>query len=67
MRAVWLRQFGGPDVLTLEETADPAVDAGQVIIDVTFANITFIDTRIRAGAAPFPVRLPMIQATASAV
>jgi NADPH2:quinone reductase len=60
MRAVWLRQFGGPDVLTLEETIDPVAGAGQVLVDATFANITFIDTRIRAGAAPFPVQLPMI-------
>ncbi|MDA0180159.1 zinc-binding dehydrogenase [Solirubrobacter phytolaccae] len=30
------------------------------MIDVAYANITFVETQIRAGNGPFPVNLPMI-------
>ncbi|MEQ4203856.1 zinc-binding dehydrogenase [Actinopolymorpha sp. B9G3] len=60
MRAVWLREFGGPEVLRVEETPEPPVGPGQVMIDVTYANITFVETQVRANAGPFEVELPMI-------
>jgi NADPH:quinone reductase len=60
MRAVWLREFGGPEVLVAEDTPDPAAGPGQALIEVAFANITFVETQIRAGAGPFKVELPMI-------
>ena len=60
MRAVWLQEFGGPEVLVAGEAPDPAAGAGQVVVDVAFANITFVETQLRAGTGPFPVELPMI-------
>ena len=30
------------------------------MIDVEYANITFVETQVRAGRGPFPVQLPMI-------
>ena len=30
------------------------------MIDVALANITFVETQVRAGLGPFPVKLPMI-------
>jgi NADPH:quinone reductase len=60
MRAVWLREFGGPEVLRVEETPVPEPGPGQALIDVTYANITFVETQIRANAGPFKVTLPMI-------
>jgi NADPH:quinone reductase len=61
MRAVWLREFGGPQVLTLGEAPDPVAGPGQVVVDVEFGNITFIETQYRAtGAGPFAPTLPMI-------
>jgi NADPH2:quinone reductase len=60
MRAVWLREFGGPGVLVPADTPDPVPGPGQALIDVAFANITFVETQIRAGTGPFPVDLPMI-------
>ena len=47
MRAVWLREFGPPSVLTPGEAHDPVGD----VIDVQFANITFVETQVRAGRA----------------
>ncbi|MCW2884965.1 MAG: NADPH:quinone reductase [Streptosporangiaceae bacterium] len=61
MRAVWLKEFGGPEVLVAGDAPDPVAGAGQALIEVAFANITFIETQLRAGAAgPFKVELPMI-------
>jgi len=63
VRAVWLREFGPPGALTPGEAPEPEGDA---VIDVEYANITFVETQVRAGRGPFPVQLPMIRATASA-
>jgi NADPH:quinone reductase len=60
MRAVWLREFGGPDVLRAEETPEPVAGPGQVLVEVAYAGITFVETQVRAGTGPFPVSLPMI-------
>ena len=60
MRAVWLRQFGAPSELHIEDTQDPEPRAGTVLVDVAYANITFVETQIRAGGGPFRPELPLI-------
>ncbi|MWA00781.1 zinc-binding dehydrogenase [Actinomadura sp. LD22] len=62
MRAVWLREFGGPEVLVPGEAPDPVPGDGQVLVAVEYANITFVETQMRAGTGPQPFapRLPMI-------
>ncbi|WP_326562135.1 zinc-binding dehydrogenase [Micromonospora sp. NBC_01796] len=61
MRAVWLTGFGGPEKLVPGEAPDPVAGPGQALIEVAFANITFVETQFRAtGAGPFRPELPMI-------
>ena len=61
MRAVWLREFGGPDVLAAGEAADPVAGVGEVVVEVAYANITFVETQFRAGGkGPFRAELPMV-------
>jgi NADPH:quinone reductase-like Zn-dependent oxidoreductase len=61
MRAVWLREFGGPEVLVPGTAPDPVPGPGQVLIDVAHANITFVETQQRAGRpGPFRVTPPLI-------
>lgn len=61
MRAVWLKEFGGPEVLVTADAPDPVAGTGQVVIEVAFANITFVETQFRAsGVGPYKVKLPMI-------
>ncbi|MFI7247584.1 zinc-binding dehydrogenase [Micromonospora chalcea] len=61
MRAVWLREFGGPEVLVPGTAPDPAPGPGQVLVDVAHANITFVETMFRAtGFGPFGAELPLI-------
>jgi NADPH:quinone reductase len=52
--------FGGPDVLVPGDATDPVAGPGQALIEVDFANITFVETQIRAGNGPFKVEPPLI-------
>ncbi len=61
MRAVWLREFGGPDQLVPGPAPDPVPGPGQVLVDVAHVNITFVETQFRAtGFGPSQVALPVI-------
>jgi NADPH:quinone reductase len=58
MQAVVLGRFGPPDELSTVDLADPVAGPGQVVVEVAFANITFVETQIRAGKPPYPGMLP---------
>jgi NADPH2:quinone reductase len=60
MRAVWLREFGGPEALEPGEAPDPVPGPGQVLVEVAFANITFVETQVRSGTGPFRPVLPIV-------
>jgi NADPH:quinone reductase len=62
MRAVVLSEFGPPGNLAVAEVPDPAAGPGQALVDVHIANITFVETQIRAGRAPNPAMLPRLPA-----
>jgi NADPH2:quinone reductase len=61
MRAVWLKEFGGPETLVAGDAPEPVAGPGQVLVDVAFANITFVETQFRAsGFGPSGAELPVI-------
>ncbi|HEY3059913.1 MAG TPA: zinc-binding dehydrogenase [Chloroflexota bacterium] len=60
MRAIVVTGFGPPSVLQVVELPPPQLGPGQVAIDVQLANITFVDTQIRAGTPPNPAMLPRL-------
>ncbi len=61
MRAVWLREFGGPEALVAGDAPDPVAGPGRAVVDVAYANVTFVETQFRArGFGPFKAELPMI-------
>ena len=60
MRAVVLDTFGPPSVLTPVDVPDPVPTAGQVVVEVAFANVTFVETQIRAGRPPNPAMAPAL-------
>jgi NADPH:quinone reductase len=62
MLASVIRAFGPPEVLMTEHVAEPRPGPGQVVIEVELANVTFVDTQIRAGRAPRPEMLPKLPA-----
>ncbi|MGH3244310.1 MAG: zinc-binding dehydrogenase [Spirillospora sp.] len=56
---MWLKEFGGPEVLVPGEAPDPVSGEGQVLVAVEFVNITFVETQVRAGSGPGPVRVEL--------
>ena len=57
-----IHEFGPPSVLVAEEVSDPAPGPHQVVVDVEAANITFVETQVRAGRPPNPSMLPALPA-----
>ncbi|MGK3998028.1 NAD(P)H-quinone oxidoreductase [Sorangium sp. So ce1024] len=58
MRAVVIRQPGGPDVLEVREVEAPEVPAGHVRVAVRFAGVNRADLLQRLGAYPAPPGAP---------
>ncbi|MBA2697062.1 MAG: zinc-binding dehydrogenase, partial [Actinobacteria bacterium] len=58
MRAVIVREHGGPEVLTLVEQATPDPGPGEVLVDVVAAGVNFIDIYQRSGV--YPMDLPYV-------
>ncbi len=62
MRAVVMREFGLPEVLEPAEVDEVRAGPEQAVIEVEFANITFVETQVRAGRPPHPSMLPALPA-----
>jgi NADPH:quinone reductase-like Zn-dependent oxidoreductase len=60
MRAIVFHEFGGPDVLRLEDVADPSPAPGEVLIDVSACALNHLDVDVREGVSRFPVEPPFI-------
>jgi NADPH2:quinone reductase len=58
MRAIVMREFGPPEVLTPADVAEPVAGPRQALIAVELANITFVETQVRAGRPPHPAMAP---------
>ncbi|MCH7958867.1 MAG: NADP-dependent oxidoreductase [Candidatus Hydrogenedentes bacterium] len=49
MRAVIMTEYGGPEVMRVEDIAEPEMGAGDVMVDVRAAALNPIDFKIRNG------------------
>lgn len=49
MKAVFIEQFGGPEVLRYGELPDPTPASGEVVVDVAAASINAADWKVRVG------------------
>ncbi|HZO98837.1 MAG TPA: NADPH:quinone reductase [Terriglobia bacterium] len=58
MKAIRVREFGPPEVMKLEEVADLAPGAGQVLVRVKAAGVNPVDTYIRSGTYALKPSLP---------
>lgn len=61
MKAVVIREFGGPEVMTLEDVPVPAPDAGEVLLKVEAVSVNrTLDLAVRAGRYARTVALPHV-------
>jgi NADPH:quinone reductase-like Zn-dependent oxidoreductase len=60
MKAIVVRQYGGPEVLKFEEYPDPVAGAGEVLVRVAAASVNPIDYKRRAGLTKdfYPMTFP---------
>ncbi|MEZ0112893.1 putative PIG3 family NAD(P)H quinone oxidoreductase [Catenulispora sp. EB89] len=54
MKAVVIKEFGGPEMLEWTEVDDPAPAAGEVVIDVSASALNRADVMQRYGLYPLP-------------
>ncbi|WP_283133968.1 zinc-binding dehydrogenase [Rhizohabitans arisaemae] len=62
MRAVHVREFGGPEVLVPVKVGDPEAGPGEVVVGLVAADVIFLDTLLRGGMGGdiFPKNPPYI-------
>ena len=60
MKAVVFHEFGGAEVLQLEDVADPQPGPGEVLLDVSACALNHLDVDVREGVSRFPVEPPFI-------
>ncbi|MGO9380279.1 MAG: NADPH:quinone reductase [Dissulfurispiraceae bacterium] len=49
MKAIRVHQFGPPEIMKLEEAADPRPDRGEVVVKLFAVGVNPVDTYIRSG------------------
>ncbi len=60
MKAAYIQQFGGPEVLKYGDLPDPSAGPGQIVVDTYAASVNGADWKVRAGEyaqATFPLIL----------
>ena len=61
MKAVVLREFGGPEVLHPEDVEQPSPGPGEVLVQVHSVSVNrTLDLVVRAGKYPADVKLPLV-------
>jgi NADPH2:quinone reductase len=58
MKAIRVHQFGGPEVLKLEEVPTPQPGPGQILLRLHAIGVNPVDAYIRAGSFAFKPNLP---------
>jgi NADPH:quinone reductase-like Zn-dependent oxidoreductase len=61
MKAIVLREFGGPEVLRLEESPAPKPAHGEILIKVHSVSVNrTLDCTVRAGRYPVEINMPHV-------
>ena len=58
MKAIRVHEFGGPEVMRLEDTPEPRPGSGQVLVGVKAAGVNPVDAYIRTGTYAVKPALP---------
>jgi NADPH2:quinone reductase len=61
MKAIVIRQFGAPEVMRLEDVAEPKVTPGEIVIKVQSVSVNrTLDCTVRAGKYPVTIQMPHV-------
>lgn len=60
MRGVFVRQFGGPETLSVESAPDPQPGRGEVMVDIAATAANYVDLLVIGGKYQFLPPLPFI-------
>jgi NADPH:quinone reductase len=63
MKAIRVKEFGGPEVMQLEEMPDPKPSGAQVVVRSRAAGVNPVDAYIRSGVYPRKPALPYTPGT----
>jgi NADPH:quinone reductase-like Zn-dependent oxidoreductase len=60
MKASYLEQTGGPEVLKYGDRPDPVAGAGEIVVDIVAASVNAADWKVRAGGYGTTLKFPYI-------
>jgi NADPH2:quinone reductase len=60
MRSILVREFGGPEVLRLEETPNLVPNPGQILVRIRAAGVNPVDAYVRTGTYAQKPALPYV-------
>jgi NADPH:quinone reductase-like Zn-dependent oxidoreductase len=60
MKQIWIKRFGDPSVLTIEEAPEPGPGPGEVRVRVEASGVNFADLMARMGIYPDAPPRPMV-------
>lgn len=60
MKQIWIRKFGAPSVLSVEEAPDPTPGPGELRVQVAAAGVNFADLMARMGIYPDAPPRPLV-------
>jgi NADPH:quinone reductase-like Zn-dependent oxidoreductase len=60
VKAVVFHEFGGSDVLRVEDVPEPRPGPGEVTVEVTASALNHLDVDVREGVSRFPVTFPHV-------
>jgi NADPH2:quinone reductase len=66
MKAIRVREFGGPETMRLEEMPDPKPGSGQIVVRIRATGVNPADTYMRAGTYARKPSLPYTPGTDAA-
>lgn len=58
MKAVRIHQHGGPEVLTIDDIAEPTAGPGEIVLDVKAISVNHLDLWVRRGMPGVRIPLP---------
>jgi NADPH2:quinone reductase len=63
MKAIRVKEFGGPEVMRLEEVPDPKPSGAQLVVRIRAAGVNPVDAYMRSGTYPRKPALPYTPGT----